>query len=40
MASFSERLKELRKEAGLTQKELAEIVGVTRNTLTNYENGI
>lgn len=39
MATFAERLKGLREEAGLTQKELAEIVGVTRPTMTNYENG-
>lgn len=39
MATFAERLKGLREEAGLTQKELAEIIGVTRPTMTNYENG-
>jgi transcriptional regulator with XRE-family HTH domain len=33
------RLKELRLEFGLTQKELGEKIGVNDNTITNYEKG-
>lgn len=36
---FSERLKEKRKSAGLTQAELAEKAGVTARTIQNYELG-
>ncbi|WP_159583497.1 helix-turn-helix domain-containing protein [Streptococcus halichoeri] len=32
------RLKELRKEKGLTQQELAEVLGVTKLTIANWEN--
>lgn len=39
MKVFSERLKELRKEKQLTQQELAEILGVKRNTYSDWENG-
>ena len=39
MATFSQRLKELRKEKGLTQKELAEKVGTQQGVYTNWENG-
>ncbi|GAX47956.1 helix-turn-helix domain-containing protein [Pseudolactococcus reticulitermitis] len=39
MATFAERLKELRKEKGLTQKELAERVGTQQGVYTNWENG-
>lgn len=35
--NFSENLKKKRKELGLTQKELAEIVGITPKTIQNYE---
>lgn len=33
-------LKELRKKAGLTQTELAEKIGATQNTVSNWEKGI
>ncbi|PNY18218.1 MULTISPECIES: helix-turn-helix domain-containing protein [Streptococcus] len=36
---FPERLKKLRKEKRLTQKELGERLGVKQNTFTNWENG-
>lgn len=39
MASFSERLKELREEAGLNQKQLAEVIGVRDNTISRWELG-
>lgn len=35
---FSERLKQLRKEKGLTQAQIASQIGVTRSTLSSYEN--
>ncbi len=34
------RLKECRTERGLTQGELAELVGVTRKTVNTVENGV
>ena len=34
------RLKEYRTERGLTQGELAELVGVTRKTVNTVENGV
>lgn len=34
-----ERLKELRKKANLTQKEMGEILGVNQRTYSNYELG-
>lgn len=37
--TFSKRLKELRKEKELTQKELAEKLGVGRTTISEYESG-
>ena len=33
------RLKELRIKQGLTQRELAELLGVTENTVANLESG-
>lgn len=37
---FAKRLKSLRRQAGVTQKELAATVHVTAATMSNYENGI
>lgn len=39
MASFPDRLKELREKAGMTQMELAEKLGVAKGTIGNYEAG-
>ncbi|MGT2755445.1 helix-turn-helix domain-containing protein [Streptococcus ovis] len=36
---FTKRLKELRLEAGLTQKELAQKLNVAQNSYSNWENG-
>lgn len=33
------RIKSLREQAGLTQRELSLIVGVTENTIANWESG-
>lgn len=32
-------LRSVRKEKGITQKQLAELVGTAASTITNYENG-
>lgn len=37
---FADRLKELRKEKGITQKEFADKIGVTAAALSAYENNI
>jgi putative transcriptional regulator len=37
---LANRLKDLRTELGLTQAELAEMVGVTRKTVNTVENGV
>lgn len=37
--SFPKRLREARKQAGLTQQALADKVGVTINSISNYEKG-
>lgn len=39
MATFSDRLKELRKEKGLTQKDLAKILYVNQSAVSKYELG-
>lgn len=39
MESFGERIRELRKERGLTSYEMATRLGISRNTLTNWERG-
>lgn len=36
---LSERLKKLRKERGMYQKEVCEKIGIAQNTLSGYENG-
>ncbi|MCJ0552226.1 helix-turn-helix transcriptional regulator, partial [Enterococcus cecorum] len=33
------RIKELRKNKGVTVKELSEIIGISQSMLSNYENG-
>lgn len=38
--NFGERLKKLRKKAGLTQEELAEKAGVSNITISQWENGV
>lgn len=40
MGSFSERLKALRNQRGLSQEALADSLGITRSRLGNYEQGI
>lgn len=37
--SFGDRLKQARLNKGLTQEELAQMIGVAKSTLTNYEKG-
>lgn len=39
MNALGEKIKELRKKKGLSQSELAELVGVTRQALSGWENG-
>lgn len=39
MLLFSKRLKETRKEAGLTQQELGDMIGVTKVSVCCYEKG-
>ena len=36
---FSYQLKELRKERNLTQEELGELIGISKVSISNYENG-
>ena len=40
MEDLGKRLKEIRKEKGITQREASEKLGLTRNAYTNYEMGI
>ena len=37
--NFGERLRSMRKQAGLTQQALAKQAGITDRTIQNYENG-
>jgi len=37
MATFSERIKELRQEKGISQEELGNIIGVKRFSIYSYE---
>ena len=39
MVLFCKRIKELRKEAGLTQQELGDKLNVTKGSICSYENG-
>ncbi len=39
MSNFSDRLKKLRNEKGILQRELADYLKVSRVTITQYENG-
>ena len=39
MSVFSDRLKELRKKNRLTQKELAEKIGIKQNSYSDWETG-
>lgn len=39
MENFGARIRELRKERGITVYEMATRLGVSRNTLTNWERG-
>ena len=38
MIKFDERLKELRKEKGVTQREIAEFLGIKTRPYQNYES--
>ena len=40
MVDFGQRLKELRKSAGLTQQQLAERLWVTKTTVSYYEQSV
>lgn len=40
MATFAERLKTLREQRGETQQDLADLLGVTKYTISGYERGI
>ena len=40
IAVFSERLKALRNQDNLTQKQLAEAVGISERGIQNYEGGV
>ncbi len=37
--SFASRLKQLREEKGIQQSELAKILNISRQSVSNYENG-
>lgn len=39
MSTFGDRIKELRKSAGLTQQKFAERIGTKQNTVAQYEIG-
>lgn len=39
MATLQERIRELRKTSGLTQQELGRVLGVAKNTISQYETG-
>lgn len=39
MLTFADKLKEKRKEVNLTQKEIAEQIGIKQNTYSDWETG-
>ncbi|WP_449451884.1 helix-turn-helix transcriptional regulator, partial [Streptococcus suis] len=39
MTHTAQRIKTLRKQAGLSQQELADNIGVLRETISNWERG-
>lgn len=39
MSIFGDNIKRLRKNKGLKQQEIAELLGVKRNTYSDWENG-
>ena len=39
MATTAERIKQLRKKKGISQSELAEVIGVQNNTVSTWERG-
>lgn len=38
--NFSEKLKEIRRNEGLSQEQLAEKIGVSRQAITKWETGV
>ena len=38
--SFAERLKQIRKEKGLSQEDLAELLDVSRQAVSKWEQGV
>lgn len=40
MKEFSERLKDVRKDSGMSQADIASEIGVTKSAYANYEQGI
>lgn len=40
MATFGERLRFLRQQKGINQEELAELLGVNKQTISGYERGV
>lgn len=40
MATFSERIKALRDQSGMTQQEVADKLNVTKQTISQYERGL
>jgi transcriptional regulator with XRE-family HTH domain len=39
MAKMSERIRRIRKQKGLSQTDLGELIGVSQQVITNYERG-
>lgn len=39
LAEVSEKIKQLRKKRGLTQKQLSELTGITQNRISQIESG-